>query len=430
MIHLKGPAMKRLLLACVALLVPAVLAAAETKTFEITVAAGAADRVNTPVCVPLPGAPHKARSVTLLDAAGKSIPAQITGPSLLAGPKVGNQRLPPELHFILPQLKANQTTTFKATVSTDPASNAEGFSWHEKPNEHIELRYGKQPVLRYICKPLDDSSPQAREQTYKVFHHLFDPAGERIVTNGPGGQPPADKVLYPHHRGIFYGFNKVTYADGNKSCDIWHCRDGSHQAHKRVLSSEAGPVLGRHCVEIAWHGANKELFALEERELTVYKAPGGHLVEFASRLRSLDGKVKLDGDPQHAGFQFRAENEVAAKTKGQTYYLRPDGKGKPGETRNWPAQKEHVNLPWDAMSFVLGDQRYTAAYLDKPTNPKEARFSERDYGRFGSYFVAEFGPKSPLEVHYRLWLQRGEMQGAEVAALSDNFVKPAKVAVK
>src|SRR5260370_17366727 len=107
-------------------------------------------------------------------------------------------------------------------------------------------------------------------------------------------------------------------------------------------------------------------------------------MEFASRLKTTSGKVRLDGDPQHAGFQFRAANEVAGKESAkQTYYLRPDGKGAFGATRNWePKTKEGpVNLPWDAMSFVLGGKRYTVAYLNSPQNPKESRFIERDYRR-------------------------------------------------
>src|SRR5581483_6029743 len=141
---------------------------------------------------------------------------------------------------------------------------------------------------------------------------------------------------------------------------------------------EAGPVLGRHRVRVNWHGEKKEKFAEEERELTVYRIPGGQLVEFASLLRPTAGPVHLDGDPQHAGFQFRADNEVAAKTSKQTIFIRPDGVDQPGKTRNWPQDRSQVNLPWYAMSFVLGEKRYTAAYLDRPENPKEARFSERD----------------------------------------------------
>ena len=89
-----------------------------------------------------------------------------------------------------------------------------------------------------------------------------------------------------------------------------------------------------------------------------------------------------------------------------------------------------VDLPWNAMSFVVGGKRYTAAYLDRPDNPKEARTSERTYGRFGSYFVAECDAKKPLVVDYRLWLQDGEMTKEGVEARSADFVKPPTATVK
>ena len=132
-----------------------------------------------------------------------------------------------------------------------------------------------------------------------------------------------------------------------------------------------GPVLARHRVAISWHGKDAA-FAEEERELTVYNVPGGHLIEFASRLRSPSGRVRIDGDPQHAGFQFRAHNDVDAYTTNETIFIRPDGIGKPGETRNWDPETRQgpVNMPWNAMSFVLGGKRYTVAYLDHPANPK------------------------------------------------------------
>jgi len=43
--------------------------------------------------------------------------------------------------------------------------------------------------------------------------------GDRIVTGGLNDDP---KVHSPHHRGIFYGFNRITYGDG-KRADTWHC---------------------------------------------------------------------------------------------------------------------------------------------------------------------------------------------------------------
>jgi hypothetical protein len=392
-----------------------------SSSFEITVAAGQHERKNIPVCVPVlldRIGNEKLASVTLTGPDGKAIPAQWTKPSLIPGDRS-------EVHFILPHLLPGQLLRLQATVSTDSQLSGGGFAWHDHPGDHTDLYFGKRPVLTYYYHALDESSKTSRDRTYKVFHHLYSPQGDRVVTNGLPDDP---KIHSPHHRGIFYGFNRVRYGNG-KTADVWHCTDGASQGHDRFLSSEEGSVLGRHRLAISWHGQDKKAFAEEERELTVYNVPGGQLVEVASRLRSLAGPVRIDGDPQHAGFQFRAHNDVDAKTSKETIYIRPDGIGKPGETRNWDPKTRQgpVNLPWNAMSFVLGGQRYTVAYLDHPKNPKEARYSEREYGRFGSYFEYTIDEGKPLTVNYRLWLQEGQMEPKDVAALSNNFVEPPTV---
>src|SRR4029077_840617 len=123
----------------------------------------------------------------------------------------------------------------------------------------------------------------------------------------------------------------------------------------------------------------------------------------------------------------------------QTYFLRTDGKGpltenggKGDETRNWDDKTNNhraIHLAWDAMSFELGDKkkRYTVVYLDRKSNPKEARFSERDYGRIGSYFEYELDENKPLEISYRIWLQPGDAMISDIAAQSANFVEPIAV---
>lgn len=309
------------------------------------------------------------------------------------------------------------------------------ITWHDTPGKSTELRFKDRPVLRYMYEAVDNSSKERRGETYKVYHHVFDPEGDRLLTKGPGG-------LFPHHRGLFYGFNKISYGD-KQQADVWHCNNGEWQEHVKVISQEAGPLFGRHRVAVDWHGRDGKVFAKEERELTAYtmadanKTPrgiedlgAGTMIDFTSKLTSTVGPLKLDGDPQHAGFQFRASQEVPDKTAKQTYYLRPDGKGEPGKFRNWPQDKGHENLPWNALSFVIEGQRYTVVYLDHPKNPKPARYSERDYGRFGSYFVAELDEGKPLTVQYRVWVQRGEMTVAQCEALSKAFVEPVKAAVE
>ncbi len=401
-------------------------------TYDLTVRAGKHDRAGVPVCVLLteqeqqanldPKLLAEARSVTLTDADGNELPAQLAAPGLRNASFDRPGLVARELHFVVPKLEKGQSLKLTAVLSDKPPA-LQGFVWKHLEDDCAELSYDGRPVLRYMGKPLDNSCPQAREETYKVFHHLYDPAGTRFVTKGPGGK-------YPHHRGLFYGFNRVSYGDVPR-VDLWGCRD-AHQSHEGFLSEEAGPVMGRHAVKVDWHGPGEAVFAAEKREMTVYAVPGGQLVEFASLLSSTVGKVKLDGDPQHAGFQFRAAQEVADGDQTLTYYLRPDGKGQPGETRNWSAKDPRpdcVNLPWNAMSFEIGGKRYTAVYLDKPSNPKEARYSERTYGRFGAYFEYELDEGKDLEINYRVWLQDGEMTVDEAAALSADFVQPVQVTV-
>jgi len=402
-------------------------------TYQLTVQAGKHDRANMPVCVLLteqeqqanldPKLLAEARSVTLSDDAGGELPAQLTPPGLVNASFDRPGLVARELHFILPSLKRGASLRLTAVLSDKPLLG-DGFAWKHVEGEHAELSLGSRPVLRYMCKPLDSSTPEARDETYKVYHHLYNPAGTRFATKGPGGK-------YPHHRGLFYGFNRINYGDVPR-VDLWGCRPGAHQSHQEFSSEQSGPVLGRHTVKVGWHGPDDKLFASETREMTVYNVPEGQLVEFASLLSSTVGKVKLDGDPQHAGFQFRAAQEVADGDQKLTYYLRPDGQGEPGETRNWTSKNPDpvtANLPWNAMSFVIEQDRYTAVYLDHPTNPKEARYSERTYGRFGSYFEFELDEEKDLQTNYRVWLQDGEMTVEEATALSADFVEPAGVTV-
>jgi hypothetical protein len=413
------------------------------QNIEITLEGGKQDLKNVPVCVPLNLTSEQAdrtnaeKPPAIATGKFRGVQGQLTAPGIMtmsiAPASKGLVRR--DLHFILPEIKAGEKLALSWAIEGTAPAGIE-FQWEQNKDRSTTLTLAEQPVLRYMNAPYDNSTPQKRDRTYKVFHHLYDPTGKRLVTNG--GQTDAytdeKKLLYPHHRGLMYAFNKISYGEGlKKTADTWHAKPGdTHQQHDRLLSEEAGPVLGRHRVLVNWYGPKNDVFGVEERELTVYNARGGTLVEFASRLKTTGGKVRLDGDPQHAGFQFRAANEVAEKTAKQTYYLRPDGKGKLDETRNWdPKTKEGpVNLPWDAMCFILGGQRYTVCYLSNPSNPKESRFSERDYGRFGCYFEYDLTEDHPLIVNYRVWLQDGETTGEQVEALYQAFAHPPRVAVR
>jgi hypothetical protein len=311
-------------------------------------------------------------------------------------------------------------------LSSLSAATAEGYRWTDEPGKHRDLHWNDRPVLRYVYESLDTSSAAARERTYKPFHHVYDFAGEDFITKGPGGR-------FTHHRGIYYGFSQNSYTrpDGTSGrADTWHASGQAYQEHVEFLDERANAKAARLITAIGWHGERGERFAREEREVAVRHDEKGRLViDFRSSLSTAFPQVTCDGDAQHAGFQFRAHNEVAETTSAQTYYLRPDGIAPKGDTRNpsnnpspdRPADARCKNEPFKGMSFVVGGERYTVAYLDHPDNPKPAWYSERDYGRFGSYFVATITPAKPLAVRYRLVIQKGEMKLDEIEQLSEKF---------
>src|SRR6476659_7593113 len=145
-------------------------------------------------------------------------------------------------------------------------AQSKGFEWKDPEGDHPVLTYDGKKVLEYVHATFDPKLSGEKKDgaltnpTIKVFHHLYDETGKVRLTNGPEGQ-------YPHHRGIFFGFNNISY-DGKKA-DVWHCRTGESQQHVVTLSHEANSKLGRHRVKVNWNGQDGKTFAVEERELTV-----------------------------------------------------------------------------------------------------------------------------------------------------------------
>jgi len=328
------------------------------------------------------------------------------------------------LVFVLPKLKAGVTVELVAGFQQAKSGPAE-FKFVEHEKESFDVLFGEQPVLRFVDKPHDADNHYL---TFKPFHQMFDPKDGKTLLSS-GAHPNTKEFLFPHHRGLFFGFNKITYGD-KQTADIWHGTDGVFSTTDKILEKVAGPVFARHSAAISWHGKDGKTFADEKRTVTVYHVPGGTLLEWATELSTILDSVKLDGDPQHAGFHFRATQEVSKSTAKQTYYLRPDGKGKEGETRNWDAKGKDpktVDLPWNAMSFVTNEKRYTVLRVPHPDNPKGTRGSERDYGRFGDYFEYTLTPKTPLKLKYRIWLQEGEMTKEQCEAIAAGYTQPVEI---
>ena len=368
----------------------------------LTIAAGPHARQHTPVTADVP-----------LAAVGKNLrvqlrPAQGRGEAIEAQAEVLPQAGTARLWFVLPSLPAGQTGRYEV-VSPAAGAPVPSFGFREEQGQHEDIVVGTRPVLRYMCG-FDENK---LHDTYKVYHHVFDSEGKGPITKGPGGK-------YTHHRGLFIGWSRTGF-DGQR-VDTWHMGNCS-QRHQQILSRFAGPVLGRHTALIHWVDKQASAFLAEERTLTAFKQPERcALIDFETTLKAVKGPVELNGDPEHAGCQFRPSNEVA-ENKSAKYLFRDDAK-KPPKVRD---------QDWVVCSFRLGDKQFHVAQMVHPTNPERPIWSAyRDYGRFGSYFKHTLKPDAPLKLRYRFWITEGEQPPSreQVEQRYGDFVSPPKVSVQ
>jgi hypothetical protein len=293
-------------------------------------------------------------------------------------------------------------------VVADVAVGAGGFSWQDTEGEYLDLLLDGKKVTRYMYA-YDTSTQQRTFETYKPFHHVYDAEGNRL-TNGPDGSSPYPQkgIRYPHHRGIMIGWNRLTFA--GRRYDTWHMRE-VHQVHQKFAELTAGPNAAQSTALIHWNAEDGLPMLVEHRRTIVHRPsdPKVIVLDFQTELRAVRGDVLLDGDPEHAGVQYRAHNAVAAGAKEikARYLFHKDGID----------PKKDYDLPWVAMSYGLGSGRYVVQHMNHPNNPKPTIYSAyRDYGRFGAFFKKEIPQDTGLTLFYRIIVSRGDMPDRQTLA--------------
>ncbi len=319
---------------------------------------------------------------------GRALPGQI----------VKNPEGRTELWWILPEAKAGSKEKWSAQLGRGELNRKSTFTFQDTPGDHLDILFGGKPVARYMYA-YDTSTKEKAHETYKVYTHVLDGDGKEPITKGSGG-------LYPHHRGIFIGWNRLGY-DEKKRCDSWHM-NGCTQVHQKFLEKTAGPILARWTALIHWNDRDGKPIIMEERTTTVFRQPEPTiaLICHRSKLGAPRSDVRLDGDPEHAGCQYRPHNEVAENKSAR--YQFPDDKITTGNVRK--AQ----DLPWAGLEYEVRGEKYSVTHLNHPENPKETAYSAyRDYGRFGAFPRAEIKKGDTLILRYHFWVVRGEMQPRE-----------------
>lgn len=255
-------------------------------------------------------------------------------------------------------------------------------------------------VGRYMVAH-DTSTPAQRHDTYKPYLHVFDANGKTPITKGPGG-------LFTHHRGIFIGWNKIGF--NGKSYDRWHM-GGGEQVHQAFSGQKAEADSATFTSVVHWNDNAGKPFIEEARTMTFRRAPvpAYALIDFQSVIKAPAGDVTLDGDPEHAGIQFRPANEVD-KTK--TVYLYAGRDVNPHKA---------TDLAWIGETFWLNGQSYSVVQMNHPDNPAGTRVSAyRNYGRFGMFPTATVKAGASRTFRYRFLVAEGAMPSAEVIQAACN----------
>jgi len=374
--------------------------AAYSAELVVEVVGAAHNATDTPICaeIQLPAAYRDVAcdqlAVIVTEKSGGAVPGQIVA-----------QADGCSLYWVAPKIDASSRTVWTATI-TRKKPQAAVFAWRDTPGNYLDLLLDGHRITRYMYAH-DTSTPARLHETYKVFHHVYDSDGT-LLTKGPDGENPYVQGQYTHHRGIYIGWNKLKHAGGTN--DWWHMKD-VFMMHRSFVEQVAGPVLARSAMRIDWTDKTSQPVIAETRRVTVFRTadPTVLLLDFETDLKAVSGDVFLDGDPEHAGFQYRPHNDVAEGPKEvkAKYLFHKDG---------IDAHKDQ-NLPWVGLSYGLKGTRYSVLHLNHPDNPTPSVYSAyRDYGRFGAFFKDEIKAGEVLTLKYRIQVIRGELPPRDVAA--------------
>jgi hypothetical protein len=280
------------------------------------------------------------------------------------------------LRFLIAILVFTNSASLIAAWTTREEANS------PDPGKSIEIARDGKPIARFVFG----------EGQLKPFLHVYGENGELLTEWDP-------KQQFPHHRGIFIGWNRIRSELGVS--DLWHLS----KAEKMVAVEVRHTAEKNRAVIVAkieWHAAKGDdigdtILVNETRRLVISRPSDRKTQVDAAFTLKAARDLTLDGDLQHAGVHFRGAKQLSSRAKETRYLWEPDlppGQGK----------VVSPDLKWCRLIFPIETNWYSATQLNSPTNPT-AELSWRDYGRFGFFFKKELKWGDELEVKYRFITQ-------------------------
>lgn len=264
------------------------------------------------------------------------------------------------------------------------------------PGRKVDIKDGDRLVAQFVYG----------EGQIKPYLHVFGDEGDCLTEWSA-------KQSFPHHRGIYIGWNKISSDLGN--FDLWHFNNGGKMNVVKLDKLEGGKDSGTIVATIDWRAGKKDasgddLLLTETRTLVVSRPDGKRTQVDAKFTLHAARELTLGGDLQHAGIHFRGSEKIQGHDKEVAYLWEPDLPGPGGKVSSKEAK-------WIRLVFPLNSSWYAASEFTAPGNPVE-EISWRSYGRFGFFFKRELKKNETLALNYRFITEHAEAP-AETGKLSD-----------
>ncbi len=257
----------------------------------------------------------------------------------------------------------------------------------ELPGRRIDVRHNSDLVAALIYG----------EGQMKTYLHVYDEHGNQLTMSGMDSDG-ATLGRFPHHRGIFIGWNRIHSDLGHD--DLWHMRPGG-RIELAGFEAKAGPEAGTLDTSMHWRsrhaGDDANLLIVENRRLRIARPDHRTMVDFDTKLTA-QRDVRLEGDLQHAGVHYRAHHTVNDRANQTAYLWEPTG------IQDRGGRLISDDLKWVQLVYPKGDNWYLVTQLNAPINPTE-ELSWRDYGRFGFFHKDKLAAGESRKLSYQFIIE-------------------------
>ena len=402
---------RRLSIAALLLVSVMALGAGAQEPKSLTVSAGDVDRLETIVPVTLPVAGGRGSVWTLTDDAGKTATLQ------LSSPKRGT--------FILGELKAGQTRTYRLARAADPAPG-DGVKI-ERDGGALRLTAGGRNLFDYQGEQTDlPPGFDAKLKRGGYIHPVFTPSGAAITDD----YPPKHK----HHHGVWSPWTKTKFE--GRAPDFWNMGAGTGTVEfVELVGSWDGPAAAgftaKHRFVDLSAMPDPKVALIEDWTVVAYRPLRGkrayHVFDWTSLQTCFTDSPLILPKYHYGGLGFRGRREWDGKDN--CVFLTSEGRDRRNgnETRG----------KWCYVGGkVEGEQMAGVAILCHPDNfrfPQPMRLHPDE--PFFCYAPSQLGdwsiePGKPHTAKYRFVAFDGPPDKGEIERLWNDYANPPKATVE